>query len=280
MIDNKSDDLKRLRNVEHEILDLIVSICVKYNLKYSLAYGTLIGAVRHMGFIPWDDDIDIQMPRDDYERFLQIWDELQPEGYILVNHRLNPDFTQNFSKIRKDHTIFLQTEKELNLNYHKGIFVDIFPVDRVAPKGVLRTTQYGMAAIHLLYTRGHASTPQGGSLLERALLSLPKKYYPNLSLRTENFLRKWNARHNLLNVCFCTIGSAKIYYPADMFDSLIEMKFENKEYKCFKNYDQILRADYGDYMKLPPIDERVYKHTTLMLDFEHNLDEIIAEGCE
>lgn len=122
------DQLQRqIWATEQEILDVIHQVCTEYGLRYSLAYGTLIGAVRHKGFIPWDDDIDLIMPREDYEKLLAIWNEAAPKGYILQNTRTDPDFTQNFTKIRKDHTTFLQDESEREKHYHKGIFVDIFP---------------------------------------------------------------------------------------------------------------------------------------------------------
>lgn len=119
--------IKKVWETEQEILDVIDKICRDNNLRYSLAYGTLIGAVRHKGFIPWDDDIDLMMPREDYEKLLSVWESQAPKGYILQNSRTDPDFTQNFTKIRKDGTTFLQEESERTKNYHKGIFVDIFP---------------------------------------------------------------------------------------------------------------------------------------------------------
>ncbi len=105
-------------------------VCVENHLKYSLAYGTLIGAVRHQGFIPWDDDIDICMPREDYDKFLKIWSKYNFKDYILQNIETDEDFTQNFTKIRKNHTTFLQPKEE-QYKYHKGFFIDIFPGDRV-----------------------------------------------------------------------------------------------------------------------------------------------------
>lgn len=90
------DQLQRqIWATEQEILDVIHQVCTEYGLRYSLAYGTLIGAVRHKGFIPWDDDIDLIMPREDYEKLLAIWNEATPKGYILQNTRTDPDFTQN-----------------------------------------------------------------------------------------------------------------------------------------------------------------------------------------
>ena len=152
---NKSENeiLHQLWSIELEILDVIDQICVAHNLRYSPIYGTLLGAVRHKGFIPWDDDIDLMMPRDDYEAFLALWQQEAPKGYILQNTRNSPDFSQNFTKIRKDHTAFIQTEDERDKRYHKGIFVDIFPADRVITGTLEQKTKYAACAVNLLYSR-------------------------------------------------------------------------------------------------------------------------------
>ena len=131
----------RIWNVEIEILDVFDKVCRDNNLKYSLAYGTLLGAVRHQGFIPWDDDIDVMMPRKDYDRLLEIWNSQVTNEYIIQNYKTDFDYTNNFSKIRKNHTTFLQSEDEKNKKYHKGLFIDVFPIDRVATNKLGRIVQ-------------------------------------------------------------------------------------------------------------------------------------------
>lgn len=91
--------MKKVWKEEQDILDVIHKICVDNNLKYSLAYGTLLGAVRHGGFIPWDDDLDICMPREDYEKLISLWKDT--DKYLLQNHNTNLNFAQSFTKIRK-----------------------------------------------------------------------------------------------------------------------------------------------------------------------------------
>ncbi len=110
---------RKLWDIQLEILDVIDLICRKNGLRYSLYAGSLLGAVRHQGYIPWDDDLDICMPREDYERFLDIWKDKDHPGYIMQNKHNTPSFTQSFTKIRKDHTTFLQYEWEK---------IDIIPV--------------------------------------------------------------------------------------------------------------------------------------------------------
>ncbi len=271
-----SDQLQRqIWATEQEILDVIHQICTEHGLRYSLAYGTLIGAVRHRGFIPWDDDIDLMMPREDYEKLLAIWDTAAPEEYILQNTRTDPDFTQNFTKIRKDHTTFLQDEVERTKHYHKGIFVDIFPGDRVPSGKIGRKMQYIACAVNLLYSRGHTSG-LGGTIgkVERILLKAPKEKYAVRRERAEKKIRSWNGNGSLQYVFPSTIGSSRKYYSADLFENMKTIEFNGQQYMCVADIDATLRVEYGDYMQLPPEEERVWKHHPFLIDFEHNYEEL------
>lgn len=272
---NIQEQIEQVWKVEQEILDVIHGVCSKQNLRYTLAYGTLIGAVRHGGFIPWDDDIDLIMPRDDYEMLLSIWNDVAPEGYILQNVRTNPDYTNTFSKVRKDHTTFLQDEVETAKMYHKGIFVDIFPADRVADKKLANTVQYIASAVNLLFTRGYKSG-SGGVIgaAESILLALPKRIRPTLRKWSENIIRKWNHNEQLQWFSPSTIESARRYYPANLFNSMKTIEYCQKTYSCVADPDAFLRVDYGEYMQLPPEEERVWKHHPIIIDFEHNYEEL------
>lgn len=261
--------------VEQEILDVIHSVCTKHGLRYSLAYGTLIGAVRHGGFIPWDDDIDLVMPREDYEKLLSIWNDVAPEGYILQNIRTDSDYTNTFTKIRKDHTTFLQDEAEGKKGYHKGVFVDIFPGDRVAPGKVGCMIQFGASAVNLLYTRGYTSGSGGiVGLGERCLLALPARIWPGVREAAEKVIRRWNGNPKLLWVFPSTIVAARRYYQPDLFENLGQIRYCGKLYSCVADPDAFLKVDYGDYMQLPPEEERVWTHHPIIIDFEHNYEEL------
>lgn len=260
---------------EQEILDVIHQICRNNGLKYSLAYGSLIGAVRHGGFIPWDDDIDLMMPRQDYEKLRKIWAQEAPTGYILQDSRTDLDFTQNFLKIRKDHTTFLQFEEERTKSYHKGIFVDIFPGDRVPSGRISRKMQYIACAVNLLYSRGFSSETGGiVGLVEKVLLCIPKRFHYGIREAAGKYIQKWNMHAEYQYVFPSTISSSKKYYAADIFECMTEIRFSNKMYSCVKNADEVLRVEYGDYMQLPPESERVWKHHPLIIDFERNYEEL------
>ena len=182
------DRIQEVWQHEQDILNVFHDVCLKNNLKYSLIFGTLLGAARHKGFIPWDDDIDVIMPREDYEKLLSIWEKEVPEGYLIQNKRTNDDFTQNFSKIRKNHTTFIQDEIEKTKKYHTGVFIDIFPADRVAPRGIRRRMQYVANAVNLLCAREYSSNTKGViGFIEKLVLWLPHKMRVGLFLKSERF---------------------------------------------------------------------------------------------
>lgn len=268
-------ELDRLRQTELEIMDVVHNFCKEHNLKYSLVYGTLLGAVRHKGFIPWDDDMDICMPRRDYDKFIELWEKNPPKGYVLQNKNNSPEFSQNFTKIRKDHTAFLYFEEETKYLYHKGIFIDIFPGDNAPDSYISRKIQYCFSAVSLLFYRGFSSGSKGIiGAIEKILLALPKKYHPTLRKWAERGVTHWNNNATKKIVFGNTIGEASRYFDIDLFDHIQEYSFENRRYCGFANYDEVLKTQYGDYMNLPPEEDRVLKHHPYLVDFEHNFEEL------
>lgn len=278
----KPEDVK-LEDVwatEQSILDVIDRVCRENNLKYSLAYGTLLGAVRHGGFIPWDDDIDIMMPREDYDKLKEIWGDVAPEGFVLQDEDKIEFLENNYAKIRKDHTTFLQFESERASDRHKGFFVDIFPCDRKAPGKIRSKLQYALFAVNLLFNRGYTSGTGGiVGFVEKLLLKIVrKKHYRKLSIWAGKKARRWNGFTQNMFIFPCTITSCRKYYPANMFDDMKTIEFNGKEYCAVKDIDTVLKLNYGDYMQLPPEEERVWKHHPIIIDFEHNYEELVEES--
>ena len=275
----ESAGLKQLWTIELEILDLIDEICRKNDIHYSLYAGSLLGAVRHHGYIPWDDDLDICMSRDYYERFIIAWNKEEHPGYILQNKDNTPSFTQSFTKIRKDHTTFLQFDWEKG-RYHTGIFVDVFPIDRM-PDGLLRRKQFYWDCMrYQLYMRefipqkGSAAVRLGSKLFLKGTSAQHKVKYRK---QFENKLRKYN-RHSAWNtVAVETLKTCTQPQPADLLDQYTRLEFEGKEYECFLKWHDYLSNYYGDYMQLPPENERIWNHHHLLIDFEHNFEELEHE---
>lgn len=272
-----NEKLRKLQLTQLEMLKLIDDICKTNDIKYSLYAGTLLGAVRHKGFIPWDDDLDICMERSEYERFIKIWDTVQPKGYILQNKENSPNFSQSFTKIRKEHTTFLQSEQERG-KYHTGIFVDIFPLDR-EPDGKLRQVIFKFKCmIYQLYTREfipereNALIKLGSKIL---LLITPVQLRRKLRKKLICSITKNNNDRKKNIIGIDTMASLKVRYPADMFDDFTELLFEGEKFPCCLQWDENLKCTYGDYWELPPENEQNWKHHPIVLDFENDCEELM-----
>lgn len=268
-IDNY-EELRKLQLTQLEILKYVDEFCNEHKLRYSIAYGTLLGAARHNGYIPWDDDLDICMPREDYEKFLSLWKDT--DLYLLQNHDTDRDFPQGFTKIRKNNTAFIQ-ETDVGKNFHKGVFIDIFPYDRVPDGKIKRKIQVLHAMFHQLYNRGFAPTENGfiyniGCKL--ILFFTPKKKYYAKSKAHLKKICKYNNDKNLKYFSISSFVSMHKYYPANIFDNITKVKYEDIYVSAFGDYDTILKEFYGDYMKLPPESEQTWSHHPILIDFEKN----------
>ena len=270
------DILRRLQLTQLEILKIFDGFCWEHDLKYSLYAGSLLGAVRLQGFIPWDDDLDVCMDRADYDRFIDLWTACPTEGYVLQNKENSPGFTQSFTKLRKDHTTFLQNEGESGC-YHTGIFLDIFPVDRV-PKGAWNRAVFQVRCmVYQLLTREFVP-PKGNPIVKLGsgviLACVPKLLRPKLRSRMLKQITKYNADPTLERVCIETLGSLRKRYAPDLADSFVKLPFEDGEFWCFAGWHDHLERKFGDYMQLPPAEERTWRHHPIIIDFEHNYEEL------
>ena len=274
-MENNVNILSRLHSVEIEILKVVDAFCRKNDIKYSLYCGTMLGAVRHKGFIPWDDDIDLCMERQDYNRFIKLWMESNNKDYILQNKDTDADFTQSFTKIRKNNTCFLQ-RNEANKLYHKGIFVDILPLDRF-PNNKLNQMFFKLdTMLYQLFTREFV--PQNTSIVLAKISSLMLKLFKGKSRKKIRniFLKKMTKYQNHNNYPLVSANSMDGFnhiMPSDMPQKMTEYLFENVYFMGYSNYDGMLTSWYRNYMQLPPIEAQVWKHPPELIDFENNYKE-------
>lgn len=267
-IDDKT--LRELHKVEIEILDEIVRICEKHKIKYFLIGGTLLGAIRHKGFIPWDDDLDIGMLRKDYDRFLEICTYELNDKYYLDTRKYNKNTYLTFSKVRKNNTTFNE-KVSINLDNHKGIFVDVFPYDNIKnPKSKLTRVRNIIIknAIDALFVKYKLRKIKD---CRRPLLCAMYQVLPGSFInQLQEFLMKRDCNKPAKYICEYT-GCRNIereMLPKEFADDLILVTFEGKKYYAFKEYDTYLTKVYGDYMTLPPEEERV-NHCPDVIDFKH-----------
>lgn len=270
------ETLRKLQLIQLEMLKVVDNICSNHKIKYSLYAGTLLGAVRHKGFIPWDDDLDVCMPRKDYNRFIKICGQCLPKEYCLQNKENEPRFSQSFTKMRKKHTTFLQGGEPVS-DYHHGIFIDIFPIDRMPKRTISRMFFLWNGMKYQLLTREFIPPKESKivKMVAKCYLKMiaPRKREQKRKKLLDNITR-YNNRLDFPMAAIETYKMLRCELPNDLFDSLVMLKFEGKEYMCFKKWDEYLKIVYDNYMKFPPKEERIWKHSPIRLDFEHDFDEI------
>lgn len=256
---------KELKEVQMNILDALVRFCNENNLRVSIASGTFIGAVRHKGYIPWDDDIDVFMLREDYVKLEQLLPEILDNRYKLESIYRNDKWHLSFAKLCDIRTTSVVERKNV-IPY--GAFVDIFPVDAVPDNNKeFRKYMRRLGMMRLLLNNTRKVTPNMGVMkkvaviVHHAIISL----FPNKRLVL--FREKYNQKYNVK-------GFSSVYansygplqpnpFPKSFFDDIIYYDFENRKVPGFKEAHRFLTLQYGDYMTLPPENKRVAHSETI-----------------
>ena len=245
--------LDEIKKIELDILKFIDKTCAENHLKYFLAYGTLLGAIRHNGFIPWDDDIDIYMLREDYEKLIKILGNRQDDRYKLLHLTTDPNYYYEFAKIVDSNTE-IEVPNVIK-NPAEGIWVDIFPLDKVASckrlQHVVINALVGCRALSV-YTKFPSNRR---SKLFYPLWIISKAIGPRFFLNIIERICKSGKSNKYLGAIAAVGGS--YYYPTEYFSSEIKVPFEDMICPAPIEYKRYLEGEYGDYMQLPPEDKRV-----------------------
>lgn len=247
------DDIHELRTIQMGILDDVHRFCEAHGIRYSLSSGTLIGAVRHKGYIPWDDDIDLYMLRADYERFLQEYHDSQGR-YRVLNPKREQHYYYTFAKVVDLRTKMIEKETE---GYEIGVYIDVFPVDYVTDNQKERERIFRLKK--LLYKIRRCKISETNPLQSR-LAFLCYRSLPISVDMLNRWIERLIVRHRpTATLCHMTEAGPSIRgcFPASDMDRMIDMPFEDRIYKVMAGYDDHLRRTYGDYMQLPPEDQRV-----------------------
>ena len=262
--------MQKHREVLLELLWEFDRICKKHNIPYVVFCGTALGAVRHKGFIPWDDDLDVSMLRADYERFLKVApDELKEEYYLQAE--FTEHWNMHFSKLRKNNTTFLEKYHPKDKKTHQGIYIDIFPCDNAAEKEWVRKLQFYASRVALantIYKRGYETTSKKKKLFMALCSMLPVKPFHRFAMG-----RKYSESQCVHTFLSCTSRYKKGVYQRTWFTQTTELDFENMKVPVAENYDELLTVLYGDYMKLPSEEERKVKEHAILIDTERNYTE-------
>ena len=257
------EEVRKLQLIELDILKEVDRVCRENNITYYLGEGTLLGAIRHQGFIPWDDDVDILMPRDDLEKFMQICDEkLKPNFKFQYYHNI-PSYWVQSPKVRLlDKTEFTQSKLTKYTN-DVGPYIDIFPLDYTPEdfKKAKYQEKYIKLYRRILFIKTGFSNPKNWK--QRIL----KVYAYFLSVKGihERMVKMATKYNSGSKKYLSNFGSyyaiTKETYPADTFGQPKYVKFEDTEFPVPINYQYILTTTYGNYMELPPENKRVAKHS-------------------
>lgn len=259
-----------LQKCQFDIFKKTIEILDQNNLKYYLIGGSLLGAVRHKGFIPWDDDIDIGMPRDDYEKFAKIANEILPKELFYQDKKTDKEYPYNFAKIRKNGTLFVQKPVE-RFNMNQGVYIDVFPLDG-SKDSLKKQASYAKKCIRINYisiAKALIDSETTQSFQRKVIvfiLNVLNKFIGQKNI--DKMLYKTMTKYSFYNSKYIgnLIGVGKereVFSKLDYFSnekkySLVE--FEGLMVKGPINPDAVLKHNYGDYMKFPPEEKRVSHH--------------------
>lgn len=243
-----------------ELLSEVIRICDKNKIQYTLIAGSALGAYRHSGFIPWDDDIDIGMIRSEYDRFLEIcYSEINTDLFYLQNHINTEEYRWGYAKIRKKHTI-LQRKGQEHLNYESGVFIDIFPLDQVPENWIYRKIfNFSCYIVRKLQWCEVGKTSEDFLLKRLAYkilsISTNKKYI----FKMYDFLVNASKKHESSYVrilTFPTVGFRKDYYKKNWYVDTKLVKFNHLIVPVPNQLEEYLEYKFGDYKTLPPKEAR------------------------
>ena len=250
---------EEIKQLQLNILTRVHDFCVSHNIQYSLSSGTLIGAVRHKGYIPWDDDIDIYMLRTEYERFER---EFQDDRYCLLSIKTNKKCIYPFAKVYDNHTVLIEDVKYNTKDL--GVNIDIFQLDSLPDDLIERQRLFRKNRIlgriiqlkQMKYRRGRSVKNNVLFILSR----IPLFFIPFLFLVRHKAKIGGMFNPKAKDICNIMDGNGRATIPMEIMENFIDIEFEGRSYKCMKDYDIYLKKAYGDYMQLPPEDKRITHH--------------------
>lgn len=261
----KIESLEELKKVQLEILLRVHEFCVANNINYSLSCGTLLGAIRHKGYIPWDDDIDIQLLREDYNRLVQKFPDVFNDISLISLER---DKRWNRAYARAYNVRTIEVEEAKGVIKGIGVGIDIFPIDKVPEKNDewikynnKRLFLQDLQSIKMLKWKKDRTLWKKITMVIGQLLLLPfsMRY---LAEQINRYAQIYNTNKTKYVYENCQgIGKRRNRFLMSDFDEYIDAEFEGYHFKIINGYDDYLTNSYGEYMELPPIGARIPHHT-------------------
>jgi len=244
--------------IQLEMLVEVDRICKKCGIHYNIIAGTLLGAVRHGGYIPWDDDADVALLRPEYEKFRTACKtELDKSRFIFQDHRNTKGYRWGYGKLRRKGTLFLRENQE-HLPYMQGVFIDIFPLDGVPDNYFLRSLKNFecFCVRKILWSKvGKVAEKnfwkkQGYWLLDKIPEKCVFRYYHRIIYNANK------KRTRMVRILTFPTPNSEYGYYRNWYENSVDTVFEGKVFLGIKDYDSYLSFKFGDYMELPPVEKR------------------------
>ncbi|MBR5134374.1 MAG: LicD family protein [Clostridia bacterium] len=265
--------LQEHQQVLLELVEEIDRICQKHDIPYILFAGSSLGAVRHQGFIPWDDDVDLAMLRKDYERFLEVAPkEIDPEKYY-VQAEYSDHWPMYYTKFRKNNTACIEKHHPKDKKVHQGIYVDICPCDNAKDNAFLRKMQF--YASRVVIAKSMAKKGYETDSVAKKIIMVLSHLFPNRLFHRIAVNRK-DVNSKMVHSFFGgTSRYEKGQYPREWLTERVMMPFAHLTVPVSAHYDEMLTTQYGDYMRIPSEEERKCKVHAVLVDTEHSYEKYI-----
>ena len=264
-------DIERTRKIQNVLLEMMKELHKVLNENgywYCLSAGSVLGAIRHDGFIPWDDDLDIAMPREDYNRFLEEAGKILPDNMYLQYPGNQKKTHVLFAKVRLKNTLFEEVQNK-DTDYPRGIYIDIFPLDYINGTGKKEKNRLKYARIYksIYFLKKRKDTISIGKKICKIFAFLiPSK----LCIKQYDYLICNKKNGEYLIDSYSSYAFERIVYPKSIFDNRVLHKFEDAFFYIPVGWDSYLKIIYGDYMVLPPEEKRGIQHTINRIEFKYD----------
>lgn len=258
-----SAEMKKLWAIEMDLYREVARVCEKFNLNYFTDGGTTLGAVRHKGFIPWDDDFDICMPREDYEKLQTLFKEFN-HPYFLQTPKTDPEYGYSFMRLRNSNTAVV-VKPFTHARFNQGIYLDIFPIDKVTPQDIAPR----MDRIKELIMKNSAYMRKDyPEKTERDLQRIKEYLDPSMKpIDVWNAINKEAVADNDMDTDYVSLIVTTIFAPEKVtwhkriFEGYKEVPYESITVRIPAGYDEQLKCYYGNYMEFPPVADRGIWHS-------------------
>lgn len=254
----------------YELLCEFDRICQKHGIQYTLFAGTLLGAVRHQGFIPWDDDADVIMLREDYERFMKVASEETDRTRFYIQREYSEHWPMFFSKMRLNGTTCIEKYIPKDYKTHMGVYIDIFPCDCASDHEWYRKFQFYASKVIIaksLGRRGYVTDNVGKKIFISLCRMIPLRPVRRMVLLSN--VKDSKYVHSFLSA---SKKYEKNVFPREWFENTVRMTFGGHEFLVTEQYHELLTLLYGDYMVLPKEYERTSKVHAEVVDLEHSYE--------